>query len=346
MNAFYPLLRNALFQVDAETIHDFALFALKQAPARALLRTLLPAVHEQPVKLWDYTFRNRVGLAAGFDKNAEALHAWDAMNFGFIEVGTVTPLGQPGNNRPRIHRFPRNQALVNSMGFPNDGAEAIQPRVAKYISRRNRAGHTPMLVGINIGKAKNTPLEKAAEDYLAVLHTFHETGDFFVINISSPNTPGLRYLQNEHELRALLTPLSQENKMLQSGRGEKPFKPLLLKIAPDMTDAQAEQIAETALECGLDGMVSTNTTLDHTTLGLNAPLPGGLSGAPLQKRSTEILRVLAKTLQGKIPLIGCGGVFTADDFKAKLDAGASLVQVYTSFIYRGPGIVGELLRQS
>ncbi len=334
----YPLLRDQLFRLDAEAVHHLALHCLKSPVAPALCSIITDKPRCQSIKLWDLQFSNPIGLAAGFDKNAEAIPAWQSMRFGFVEVGTVTPKPQVGNPRPRVRRFPQHQALVNSMGFPNDGLELIARRLQHY-RRLPAARRIP--VGVNIGKAKQTSLEAAHQDYCQCLRGLHAFADYFVVNISSPNTPNLRQLQNESELRRLLLPIRKEMDALNSGTTDK--KQLLFKIAPDLDEKQIEKVAQLGLETGMDGIVATNTTLDHSPLQLDQPLPGGLSGHPLREKSTAIIRLLSSHLGGRIPIIGCGGVFTSDDVKEKMDAGATLVQIYTSFVYLGPRSVNLLL---
>lgn len=275
------------------------------------------------------TFPNPVGLAAGFDKNAEALPAWEMLGFGFIELGTVTARPQPGNPRPRCFRYPRQAALINRMGFNNDGADAIAGRL-----RRLRAsGRWPRIpVGVNIGKSKVTPLGDAPSDYLHSFHTLREFADYVVINVSSPNTPGLRALQSVDALRPLLSALAAANTTAL---------PLLVKIAPDLADQDIDAVTDLAAASGLHGLIATNTTLDHSAITGARDETGGLSGAPLATRSTDVVRRI--TGRSRLPVIGSGGVMDAADAQAKFDAGARLLQIYTGFIYAGPGLIRRIV---
>jgi dihydroorotate dehydrogenase len=276
-------------------------------------------------------------LAAGYDKEGCALQGLACLGFGHIELGTVTPLPQPGNPRPRIFRLPEDHALINRMGFPNKGAEALQKHI------RNRRA-SDVVVGLNIGKGINTPLEAAAGDYLQLLRTFYAFVDYFVVNVSSPNTVGLRRLQARDFLEALLREISTTRQALTTELQKR--VPVLVKLAPDLTEQELEDAVGTIMERRMDGIVATNTTIERGgLLSANAVEGGGLSGLPLRERSTTMVRQIAEFTQGALPIIGVGGVFTADDVKEKLDAGASLVQVYTGLVYRGPGLARSILRQ-
>lgn len=281
------------------------------------------------------SFPNPVGLAAGFDKDAKYVGNLACLGFGFLEIGTVTPLPQPGNDRPRLFRLPEDEALINRMGFNNEGAQAATERLRKRKCR--------LIIGGNIGRNKATLNEDAEGDYEKCFHTLYEVVDYFVINVSSPNTPGLRNLQEKEPLQKLIIHLQQLN-------SEKPVpKPVLLKIAPDLTQEQLNDIISIALETGLSGIVATNTTVSREGLKTSSDKiqrigPGGLSGRPLKNRSTEVIRYLYRQTGGSLPIIASGGIFTALDAKEKLDAGASLVQVYTGFIYEGPGIVKRICK--
>jgi dihydroorotate dehydrogenase len=324
----YSLLRPLFFKLDAETAHTFAVHALALTPT-PLLRALFQGkgLPRSSRRVFGLDFKNPIGLAAGMDKNAEALPAWEALGFGFVEIGTITALAQPGNPKPRAFRYPDKKALINRMGFNNDGSEAIAHRLTSL----KASGRWPKIpVGINLGKSKVTPLEKAPEDYLASLKALKSFGDYFVINVSSPNTPGLRELQAVESLRQIITAL----------RPEIPDKPLLVKIAPDLIDEQVEEIAVMAEAEGLSGLIATNTTLDHSSIPQDRDQQGGLSGAPLTENSTRILKLLKS--RTKLPIIASGGVMTASDGKAKLEAGADLVQIYTGFVYRGPNLITEI----
>ncbi len=288
------------------------------------------------VKLWGLTFPNPIGLAAGFDKDGLGLAVWPSLGFGFVEVGTVTAQAQPGNPKPRLFQLPQDRAGLNRMGFNNQGAAALAERLRQLPQHR-------IPIGVNLGKSKVTPLEEAAADYLASFRLLKDLGDYFVVNVSSPNTPGLRSLQATEQLEPILVALQQEN------QGQ---KPLLVKIAPDLDWPQIDGILELAQIHQLAGIVATNTTLRRDNLKTHSlpggrPLTeeaGGISGAPLRARSTEVIRYIHQTTQGKLPIIGVGGIFTLADALEKLEAGASLLQVYTGWVYEGPGLVPRLLR--
>lgn len=336
----YRLLRKALFLMPPEKAHYFAMGMLKALSAlpggRALLRVLFgrktPSLE---TTVFGIRFPHPVGLAAGFDKDARWLDALECLGFAFVEIGTVTPLPQPGNERPRLFRLPADRALINRMGFNNGGADRAAARI------RARKGR--VIVGGNIGKNKVTPNDAAGADYEKCFESLYDVVDYFVVNVSSPNTPGLRALQEKEPLRRLLTRLAALNRAKPAPR------PILLKIAPDLDTEALDDIVEIALETGLAGLVATNTTISRE--GLSTPAEaveclgaGGLSGKPLELRSTEVIRYLSRKTAGKLPLIAAGGIFTAEDAREKLRAGASLVQVYTGFIYEGPGIAGKITR--
>jgi dihydroorotate dehydrogenase len=278
------------------------------------------------VRMAGLDFPNPVGLGAGLDKNAEALAGLFALGFGFVEVGTVTPRPQPGNPKPRIFRLPEQQALINRMGFNNEGMDGVAARLRELEWR-------PGPIGVNIGKNKDTPLEGAAEDYARCARTLGPLGDYLVVNLSSPNTPGLRQLQEPRALEAIL----------RAVRAVVPARPLLLKIAPDLADEAVDAVVDVARACGADGLICTNTTLSRPEPHLLAGEAGGLSGRPLFQRSTEVLRRAFRRAQGALPLIGVGGVFSGEDAWAKICAGASLVQVYSGLVYGGPGLPKRLL---
>ncbi len=340
--AYRHLLRPLLFRLDAETAHHLAMRALRTggnsrrllAGLRAVAGTEAAADKSLARTVFGVRFPNPVGLAAGFDKDGVALPAWEALGFGFVEVGTLTPQGQPGNPRPRMFRVPERRALINRLGFNNGGADAAAVRFAAL----RAAGRWPACpVGINIGKAKVTPLEQATADYVRSLEKLHAFGDYFVLNVSSPNTPGLRSLQGRDELDALLRAVQETNRSLPRPR------PMLVKIAPDLAFSQIEEILDLAGRHQLAGIVATNTTIDHSSLPLSAPKEqGGLSGVPLRARSTEVVRFVAgKT---SLPIIAVGGISDAASAREKLDAGASLVQLYTGFVYGGPTLISEICR--
>lgn len=335
----FPLLR----QTDAETAHDRAVRALTRAqshPAgRAFLCRLAGELPQQPIHLFGLTFPNALGMAAGFDKDVQVAEGLGLLGFGHIEVGTLTPWAQPGNPKPRVFRLPEDGALINRMGFPNGGVVRALPRL-----RALAEGQRPFILGISLGKQKETPLAEAADDYRLLMRAVYPYADYLAINISSPNTPGLRELQGGNYLAHLLGELTAENGILAQKHGVGK-RPLLVKIAPDLTPAELEEILDAIQAAGIDGIIATNTTLQRE--GLNNPSQaeqGGLSGRPLRQRSREIVATIARQTGGRLPIIGVGGVRTADDAQAMLDAGASLVQLYTSLIYEGPGLAGRILR--
>ena len=315
------LLRPLLFALDPETAHHFALAFLRAAGP------FLPKTTDtiSPVSALGLTFRHRVGLAAGLDKNGVALSAWEALGFSFVEIGTVTAQAQPGNPRPRIFRYPNERALINRLGFNNDGAEVVANRLAEL---RDRGGWPGIPVGINIGKSRVTPIERAVEDYLFSFRKLRVQADYIALNVSSPNTPGLRELQEGGRLDELLRAINAE-------RGD---LPLLIKIAPDLQPAALEAIVGVCEANHISGIIATNTTLDHSTIAHDEE--GGLSGAPLQNKSTAIVRQIAS--KTKIPIIGCGGILDAGSAREKIEAGAKLLQVYTGFIYHGPKLIREI----
>jgi dihydroorotate dehydrogenase len=296
-------------------------------------------------ELFGLRFPNPVGLGAGFDKNALYLRELAALGFGFVEIGTVTPLAQTGNPKPRLFRLPQDQGLINRMGFNNDGVEVIAERLRRWRARPT----APLIIGGNIGKNKVTPNEEAWKDYETCFRALYPYVDYFVVNVSSPNTPGLRELQEKSALRRILTHLQTANNQLATQTGIRP-RPLLLKIAPDLNHEQLDDVIALALEIQLDGLVATNTTISRPGLvtpsdRVEAIGAGGLSGAPLKKQSTEVVRYLCQKMNGQIPVIASGGIFTREDAREKLDAGASLVQVWTGFIYEGPFVVGRICRK-
>ena len=328
---YEKILRPILFKTtDPEQIHHVASFILKYSPILPLTAGLLNPKAE-PVKLWNLTFRNRLGLAAGFDKEATLIKAFYRLGFGHTEVGTITRHAQPGNPKPRVFRCPKEQGLVNRMGFPNSGADLIAERLTRL---RLAWGKPDYPIGINIGKSKITELHEAADDYLYSFKKLHTVGDYFVVNVSSPNTPGLRNLQSVEALRPILSALQHANSELGA-------KPLLLKIAPDLALDDIAAILSLITELKLHGIVATNTTIDHSAITLKET--GGLSGIPVRQKSTDIIRFIAKETGGNLPVIGVGGVFTHDDFLEKTDSGASLVQLYTGFIYKGPFTAKKVL---
>ena len=336
VHALYPLFRPLLFAADPELAHDVALGGLDAAARVGLAQLAASRLPQAPVEAMGLRFPNRVGLAAGLDKNAAHLKGLATLGFGFIEAGTVTPRAQPGNPRPRMFRVVEAQALVNRLGFNNGGVDAFVANVA-------RSGYRGIL-GINIGKNFDTPNERAADDYVACLRAVHAHASYVTINVSSPNTKGLRDLQAEAALSALLARIVAERDDLAQKHGR--CVPLAVKIAPDLDDAAVNAVARLLVAHRLDGVIATNTTIARDGVaGLpHADEAGGLSGAPLRERSTAVLRILAKALDGALPIIGVGGILAATDAQQKLDAGAALVQLYTGLIYRGPDLVAECVR--
>ena len=336
VHALYPLFRPLLFAADPELAHDVALGGLDAAARVGLAQLAASRLPQAPVEAMGLRFPNRVGLAAGLDKNAAHLKGLATLGFGFIEAGTVTPRAQPGNPRPRMFRVVEAQALINRLGFNNGGVDAFVANVA-------RSGYRGIL-GINIGKNFDTPNERAADDYVACLRAVHAHASYVTINVSSPNTKGLRDLQAEAALSALLARIVAERDDLAQKHGR--CVPLAVKIAPDLDDAAVNAVARLLVAHRLDGVIATNTTIARDGMaGLpHADEAGGLSGAPLRERSTAVLRTLAKALDGALPIIGVGGILAAGDAQQKIDAGATLVQLYTGLIYRGPDLVAECVR--
>jgi len=333
----YDFLRPLLFRLDAETAHRVTLYGLGVAQRSNFSHWIARPPADLPTTVFGITLPNPVGLAAGLDKNAEHLDALNALGFGFIEVGTVTPLAQPGNDKPRMFRLPAREAIINRLGFNNAGVDAL----VRNVQQSSYHG----VLGINIGKNKDTPNEKAVNDYLACLHKVYDHATYITVNISSPNTQGLRDLQQEATLYKFISILRAGQERLGSQAGRR--KPMLLKIAPDLGDGELDSIAEVLLRTGIDGVICSNTTIDHSAVA-NDPHgdeTGGLSGKPLFERSTAVLAGMHKRLQGRIPLIGVGGILDGSDAAEKMDAGASLVQVYSGLIYRGPHLVAECVNE-
>ncbi|GGG55857.1 dihydroorotate dehydrogenase (quinone) [Paenibacillus radicis (ex Gao et al. 2016)] len=338
---YSSILKPVLFRMDPEKAHHLIIDGCHTAGKIPGVNGLMHAMYgvseapELEVNLFGLRFPHPVGLAAGLDKNAKAIDTFSSIGFGFAEVGTVTPKGQPGNELPRLFRLPPDEALINRMGFNNDGAEAMARQLARRSIHR-------VPVAVNIGKNKVTANELAHEDYRACIKVLYPHGDFFVVNISSPNTPDLRALQHGDELRTLLSEVLEEMKLQAAKTGAQP-KPVLVKIAPDMTDEQLELTVATIQESGVAGIIATNTTLSREGLThANAGEMGGMSGLPMKERSTEVIRAVYRQTEGKLPIIGSGGIFTAEDAYDKIRAGASLVEIYTSFIYKGPDVLREL----
>ena len=332
----YALARPLLFAIDPERAHDLTLASLDALAATGALRAAAGARVDDPVELLGLRFANRVGLAAGLDKNGAHVDALAQMGFGFVEVGTVTPKPQPGNPKPRMFRLPEADALINRMGFNNLGLDAF---VANVQRRRSE-----LPLGLNIGKNAATPIERATDDYVEGLRRVWPHASYVTVNISSPNTKNLRQLQGGDELSAMLAALGRERTTLR--RSTKREVPMLVKIAPDLDDAQLEAIARVLVEQSVDGVIATNTTVSRDAVkGMrHADEAGGLSGAPVRAASDRVIRALRALLPSRYPIVGVGGVMSGDDARAKLDAGADVVQLYTGLVYRGPALVGECAR--
>jgi len=342
-SSLYGLARPLLFGLDPEHAHEITLGALERSQNTPLERIYRTRRIEDPVTLAGLTFPNRVGLAAGLDKNARCIDAFSAMGFGFVEVGTVTPRSQPGNARPRIFRLPARQALINRLGFNNDGLDAFVANVQRARFRR-RSGTLPMLLGLNIGKNASTPIEDATQDYLTCLEGVYPHADYVAINVSSPNTANLRSLQGDEALDGLLGTLMARRERLAQAQDRR--VPLFLKIAPDLSTDQVDVIATTLRRHGVDGVIATNTTLSREAVqGMpHADETGGLSGAPVREASNRVIAQLRGALGPDYPIIGVGGILDAADVIAKVRAGADAVQMYTGLIYRGPGLVTQSIQ--
>ncbi|MFV0337392.1 MAG: quinone-dependent dihydroorotate dehydrogenase [Chthoniobacterales bacterium] len=336
MSLYSKLIRPVLFRLDAETAHHFTLrllAALSRYPG--LISAFAPPKVEQKREVFGLNFSNPVGLAAGLDKNGVALPAWEALGFGFIEIGTVTALAQPGNPQPRLFRYPEQAALINRMGFNNEGADAMARRLAAW----KKSGRWPRIpVGVNIGKSKVTSLEDAPADYLKSFTALYSFADYFVVNVSSPNTPGLRKLQDASALREILTTLRSSEKTTTR------LKPILVKLAPDLEGSAIDEAVEMSDAHGASGFIATNTTLDHSGVPSERDESGGLSGRPLLANSTKMLKqVIQKT---KNPVIASGGIMDAAAAQEKFSAGAPLVQIYTGFIYSGPQLISDITKNA
>lgn len=333
---FYKLIRQLLFKVPAEMAHGMGLAGLQTVQRFGLARLFDAGFPAKPCRLLGLDFPNPVGLAAGLDKNGAYLDALAALGFGFIEIGTVTPRPQPGNPKPRLFRLPPAQAIINRMGFNNRGVEAA----LRNIRRSRYRG----VLGINIGKNFDTPLERAVDDYVFCLRRVHAVASYIAVNISSPNTPDLRELQQVAQLGPLLADLKTEQQALEKTTGRR--RPLLVKIAPDLDDERIAAIAELVQQYEIDGVIATNTTVRRVGVETlpHGDEPGGLSGAPVRSLSTAVVRKLHHLLGNRVPIIGVGGIVSGEDAREKLAAGASLVQVYTGLIYRGPALIREILQ--
>lgn len=344
----YPLIRNLLFNFPPEAVHHLSMNCLKQACSIGFIKQQISNsfTHKHPSlekNVFGLHFKNPVGLGAGFDKNALYLNELEALGFGFVEIGTVTPKPQSGNEQPRLFRLPQDKALINRMGFNNDGVQVVKKRLELWNNKQSEISNQKLIVGGNIGKNKVTSNEDAWKDYEICFTELFDYADYFVVNVSSPNTPGLRELQEKDALLKILGHLQNIN------QGKKNPKPLLLKIAPDLTQEQLDDIVALSFEVKLSGLVATNTTISRANLqtptsAIEAIGAGGLSGKPVTSRSTEVVTYLAQQTNHQIPIIASGGIFTGDDAKDKLNAGASLVQVWTGFVYEGPGIAKNICK--
>lgn len=331
---FYPLLRPFLFSLDAETAHEVTLKALNSAHSLGILKKFVPNVNDCPVNVMGLTFKNPVGLAAGLDKNGDYIDALADLGFGFLEIGTVTPRPQPGNPKPRLFRLPEHQAIINRMGFNNLGIDHLLNNVNKCCYQG--------ILGINIGKNFDTPIENAVDDYLIGLSKAYPAADYITINISSPNTKNLRQLQQGDESKRLISALKEEQQKLH--RQHQKYVPIAVKIAPDLSPDDIESFAKLILEFEIDGVIATNTTLSRDLIA-NHPFSqetGGLSGYPVKDKSTAVVKALSALFKGKIPIIAVGGILCATDAKEKFEAGASLVQIYSGLIYKGPGLIKDI----
>ncbi len=332
----YPLLRPLLFSLDPETAHEVTLKLLNAAHASGLSKLIYPAIEDKPVTIMGLEFKNSVGLAAGLDKNGDYLDSLAALGFGFVEIGTVTPRPQPGNPKPRLFRLPEHQAIINRMGFNNHGIDHLLAQV-------KQSRYTGIL-GINIGKNFDTPIENAVDDYLIGLRKAYSSASYVTINISSPNTKNLRQLQQGDEIKSLISALKEDQLKLQQEHGK--YVPLVLKIAPDLTTDEINHIARLLLEFEIDGVIATNTTIARDMIA-GHPLAhetGGLSGAPVKDKSTAVVRGLTAELNGRCPIIAAGGILSAADAQEKIAAGASLVQIYSGLIYKGPQLIEDIVK--
>jgi dihydroorotate dehydrogenase len=329
--ALYPVLKPALFCLNPELAHSVTVQSMLLSHKLGLLSA--DAATQRPVQCLGLTFPNAVGLAAGMDKSASAVDAWAKLGFGFVEVGTLTPRPQPGNPKPRLFRLPEHKALINRMGFNNVGIEAAVSRLKR---RRTQA-----IVGVNIGKNFDTPLESATQDYVLCLRAAYTTADYIAVNISSPNTKGLRDLQAEESIRQLVATLQKEQAVLAVQHGRR--VPVVIKIAPDLQELHIEALARVFNELAVDGIIATNTTISRVAIEGHVleKEAGGLSGAPVTQRSTEVIRAFRQLLLPEIPIIGVGGIMCGADARAKLDAGASLVQIYSGLVYAGPALIRD-----
>ena len=333
---YYPYIKPLLFKLDAETSHYLTLKLLKLSHSSGLDKLFNPEMIAKPLTVMGLNFENPVGLAAGLDKNGDYIDALSALGFGSIEIGTVTPRPQPGNPKPRLFRLIEHQAIINRMGFNNQGID--------YLLKQVEGCQYQGVLGINIGKNFDTPIDKAVEDYLICLRKAYLVASYITINISSPNTKNLRQLQQGDEIKKLLSALKEEQLKLQEQHDK--YTPIVVKIAPDLSDQEIQHIAGLLIEFSIDGVIATNTTLERSAVQGHplADETGGLSGAPVKEQSTYVVARLADELQGQLPIIAVGGIMNYSDAQEKLDAGASLVQVYSGLIYQGPTLVHEIMQ--
>lgn len=331
----YSVIQKLLFTQDAEWSHDFSINWLRRSQHNLLNNIYKQRLADKPVEVFGITFKNPVGLAAGLDKNGECIDAFAAMGFGFIEIGTVTPKPQPGNEKPRMFRLPQGEAIINRMGFNNKGVDNLIENVKK--------SHYKGVLGINIGKNKDTPEEKALDDYLICLQKVYNYASYVTVNISSPNTPGLRNLQHGQALDNLLKGLKQEQLSLE--KEHKKYVPILVKIAPDLSDQEIVDMSNSLINAQIDGVIATNTTLDRDQVEGQefSQESGGLSGAVLCAKSQAVVAKLCDHIAGRIPVIGVGGIHSGSSAKERIEAGSSLIQVYSSLIYRGPRLIKEIV---
>lgn len=332
---YYPFVRKALFQLDPERAHELVFRQLSRisgSPFEFLIRQSVPT---KAVNCMGLSFKNPLGLAAGLDKNGECIDAFGAMGFGFVEIGTVTPRAQDGNEKPRLFRIVEAEGLINRMGFNNKGVDNLVNNVKR--------SHFGGILGINIGKNKDTPVEQGKDDYLICMEKVYPYAGYIAVNISSPNTPGLRSLQYGEALDDLLAAI--KNKQLELQQQHQKYIPVAVKIAPDLSEEELIQIADSLVRHNIDGVIATNTTLDRKLIqGLNhCEQSGGLSGRPIQQRSTEVIRIMAQELKGRLPIIGAGGIDSLTAAREKMSAGASLIQIYSGFIYHGPYLIKDIV---
>lgn len=335
MGFFYDnIIKPALFSLPAETAHEVGMATLAHGLGlpgmKGLARSVFGGSEKLSCERFGLRFGNPIGVAAGFDKNARVVNELAALGFGFVEVGTVTYAPQSGNPKPRLFRLPKDEALINRLGFNNDGAESIASRL--------RALRSECIVGVNIGKNKDVPNEEALENYLRTFELVHPSADYITVNVSSPNTPNLRELQKAESLEDLLGGIQRRNRELGA-------KPLLVKIAPDLSDLEIESVAGIALAIGISGIIATNTTLSRSGLSIDPQEAGGLSGRPLRERATGVISTIFRSTGGRLPIVGVGGVFSGEDAFEKISAGASLLQVYTGLVYRGPSMAGSIVSE-